>query len=93
MIGGQVLPCLGQPKGILQDSGGGVAGRTLQIQEWGTSLLGDLPHICIQVPAPLLELSGTGTLKTPWSNGRLSVQNFRKFDGRRKGSSPYMRVE
>lgn len=53
MIGGQVLPCLGQPKGILQDSGGGVGGRTLQIKEWGTSLLGDLPHICIQVPASL----------------------------------------
>ena len=44
---------LGQPKGILQDSGGGGGGMTLQIQEWGTFLLGDLPHISIQVPAPL----------------------------------------
>lgn len=39
--------------GILQDTGGRVGGRALQIKEWDTSLLGDLPHICIQVPASL----------------------------------------
>lgn len=67
MIGDQVLPCLaGAAKGILQDSGGGVGDDTPDPGMGYISLRG----IYLIFPSrflPLsLELSGTGTLKTPW---------------------------
>lgn len=47
------LPGWGSPRAFCRIVEVGLGGMTLQIQEWGTFLLGDLPHISIQVPAPL----------------------------------------